>query len=74
MIKVILLAIALVSLAILGLAIRMILLKNGKFPETHISRSPQMKAKKIFCVKTFDKMEQSGYVQANKFKGIKMAK
>jgi hypothetical protein len=74
MIKVILLAIALVSLAILGLAIRMVLVKNGKFPETHISRSPHMKAKKIFCVKTFDKMEQSRYVSPNKFKGIKLAK
>ncbi len=74
MIQVILLAIALVSLAILGLAIRIVLVKNGKFPETHISRSPHMKARKIFCAKTFDKMEQRSYAQPNKFKNVKLAK
>ncbi len=74
MIQVLLLAIALVSLAILGMAIRIVLIKDGKFPETHISRSPHMKARKIFCAKTFDKMEQKGYVHPNKFKNVKLAK
>ena len=73
MLKIILVAVVLVALAILGLAIKILVLRNGKFPETHISRSPHMKARGISCAKSYDKMEQSRY-NPNRFKGIKLAK
>lgn len=57
--KVILIAIALVSTAILALSIRIVLVKDGKFPETHIGRNPEMKKKGIQCVKTLDRIEQA---------------
>jgi hypothetical protein len=67
--KVILLAVVLVGLAIAGLALKILVLKNGKFPETHISRSPHMKAKGITCVKTHDRMEQMRY-NPDRYKGM----
>jgi len=54
--KIILIVIALVSLAIFALSIRVVLVKDGKFPETHISRNPEMKKKGIQCIKTMDRI------------------
>jgi hypothetical protein len=56
--KVILVVIALVSTAILALSIRIVLVKDGKFPETHISRNPEMKKRGILIVKRMDQMEE----------------
>lgn len=73
-IKVILIAIALVSTAILALSIRIVLLKDGKFPETHISRNPEMKKKGILCVKTMDRVEQAKTELQNKYKNVAVLK
>jgi hypothetical protein len=68
--KVILIAIALVSTAILALSIRIVLVKDGKFPETHISRNPEMKKEGIHCVKTMDRMEQAKINLQNRSKNV----
>ena len=70
--KVILIAIALVSTAILALSIRIVLVKDGKFPETHISRNPEMKKKGILCVKTMDRMEQAKAELQNRYKNVRV--
>ena len=72
--KVILIAIALVSMAILALSIRIVLVKDGKFPETHISRNPEMKKKGITCVKTMDRMEQAKAELQNRYKNVTVLK
>jgi len=72
--KVILIAIALVSTAILALSIRIVLVKDGKFPETHISRNPEMKKKGILCVKTMDRMEQAKAEIQNRYKNVTVLK
>ena len=72
--KVILIAIALVSTAILALSIRIVLVKDGKFPETHISRNPEMKKKGIQCVKTMDRMEHARTELQNRYKNVKLLK
>jgi len=69
--KVILIAIALVSTAILALSIRIVLVKDGKFPETHISKNPAMKKKGIHCAKTMDRLEQ---VRTNRYKNVTVLK
>jgi hypothetical protein len=69
--KVILIAIALISTAILALSIRIVLVKDGKFPETHISRNPEMKKKGILCVKTMDRMEQAKAELQNRYKNVR---
>jgi len=72
--KVILIAIALISTAILALSIRIVLVKDGKFPETHISRNPEMKKKGILCVKTMDRMEQAKVEIQNRYKNVTVLK
>ncbi len=68
--KIVLLTIAIVSIAILALSIRIVLVKDGKFPETHISRNKKMKEKGIHCVKTMDRIEQEKADQKNKYKKV----
>ncbi len=41
----------LLGLAVAGLALRMLLVKGGKFPNTHIEHNPHMKAMGIGCAR-----------------------
>ena len=54
----ILLAVGLVSLAMIGLAFQILFKKGGKFPNTHVSGNKYLKSKGITCAQTYDKMEQ----------------
>lgn len=71
--KIILIAIALVSIAVFGLAIRILLKKGGKFPETHVGKNQEMKKHGVVCVKTFDKIEQNKAQEEQKFKNLRVA-
>ena len=57
-IKVIILAVALVSIAMFGLAIRILLRKGGKFPNTHVSGNRYLKKNGVYCYQTQDKLAQ----------------
>lgn len=57
-IKVIILAVALVSIAMFGLAIRILLRKGGKFPNTHVSGNKHLKKNGVYCYQTQDKLAQ----------------
>ena len=72
--KIVLIVIALVSTAVLALSIRIVLVKDGKFPETHISRNPEMKKKGIQCVKTMDRMEQVKTELQYRYKNVTVLK
>ena len=72
--KIVLITIAIVSIAILGLSIRIVLIKDGKFPETHISRNKEMKEKGIQCVKAMDRIEQQKIDQNRKYKNATVIK
>ena len=56
--KIVLIVIAIVSTTVLALSIRVVLVKDGKFPETHMNRNPEMKKTGIQCVKTMNQMEK----------------
>ncbi len=72
--KIILIAIALISTAVLALSIRIVLVKGGKFPETHISRNLAMKKKGILCVKTMDRIEQAKMEVKDRYKNVTVLK
>jgi len=72
-IKVILLSVALVAIAMLGLAIRILLKRNGQFPNTHIGGNKHMKQRGIYCAQTFDKIEQAKAKKEIKFKKLTLA-
>jgi hypothetical protein len=65
--KIILLSVALVAIAILGLAIRILLLKGGRFPNTHVSGNKFLKRNGIFCAQTQDKLAQREVQKEVKF-------
>ncbi len=49
MFKLLFIAFILIGIAILGLAITIIIKRNGKFPNTHISQNKALKDKGIQC-------------------------
>lgn len=56
--NVFLLAIALVAIAVIGLAISIIVKKDGEFPELHIGKNEKLKEKGISCATSQDKLER----------------
>jgi hypothetical protein len=68
--KVVLLAIAIMALAFLGLAVQTLLKKGGKFPNTHIGSNKYMKANGVTCAQTFDKIEQAKARKELRFKQV----
>lgn len=72
LIKVILLAIALVSIALLGLATQILLKKGGKFPNTHVGGNKYLKKQGIACAQTQDKMERARVNREIDYKKVKI--
>ena len=68
--KVILLAIALVAVGILGMAITILVKKGGKFPNTHVSGNKYLKRQKISCAQTQDKIAQRDAWREVNFKNV----
>ncbi|MDO5570607.1 MAG: hypothetical protein Q4F97_03980 [Bacteroidales bacterium] len=48
-----------VALSFALLAIKIIFVKNGKFPNTHLSGNPSLRKKGIGCAKQMDREAQS---------------
>jgi hypothetical protein len=57
--KIILLSVAMVAIAMFGLAIRILLKKGGRFPNTHVSGNKYLKQQGIYCSQTQDRIEQA---------------
>ena len=55
----ILLSVVLMALAFAGLAIRILLKKGGKFPNTHVSGNKYLKRNGVYCSQTQDRLEQA---------------
>ena len=68
--KIILLSVALVAIAMFGLAIRILLLKGGKFPNTHVSGNKYLKSQGVFCSQTQDKIAQRDARKKAKFDNL----
>lgn len=58
MFKLFLLSVAILLPAILFMAYRLLFTKNGKFPHTHVSGSPALVKKGIYCAQSQDKLAQ----------------
>jgi hypothetical protein len=71
--KVILLAIALVGIAMLGLAVRIVFLKGGKFVNTHVGGNKYLKQQGVHCATTQDKMAQRKANRELQFKKFSFA-
>jgi hypothetical protein len=69
-VKVMLLSVAIMAIAFVGLAVKILFKKGGKFPNTHISGNKYLRAKGVTCIQTYDKMEQSKGKKILRFKGL----
>lgn len=56
---IILLSVILVLLSVLLLGIKLLLTKNGRFPNSHVGNNPALRKKGIHCAKTQDLEEQN---------------
>lgn len=70
---IVLLAIALVSIAILGLATQILFKRGGKFPNTHVGGNRHLQKKGIHCYQTQDRIEQMNARKDIDFKDMKIA-
>lgn len=59
--KIFIIVAVLVGIAFLGLAITILIKKNGKFPEIHIGRNKAMQDKGIHCANTTDYLDRKNY-------------
>ncbi len=71
--KIFLLAIALVSIAFLGLATQILLKRGGKFPNTHVGGNKYLKSQGIACAKTQDRIERAKVENHIDFKNVRIA-
>lgn len=55
MFETILITIGILALSLAFLGLKMILIKGGKFPNTHVSGNPKMKASKVSCAQSQDR-------------------
>lgn len=56
--KVILLAVVILGIGMAGMAIRILVKRGGKFPNTHVSGNKYLKSQGVYCSQTQDKIEQ----------------
>ena len=52
--KLLILSIIFLAIAAAGFGIRMLIKKQGQFPETHVSRNPEMRKRGITCAQQTD--------------------
>ena len=71
-IKIVLLSVALVAIAMFGLAIRILLKKGGQFPNTHVSGNRFLKRQGVYCAQTQDKVEQGKARKKVSYKSVKL--
>lgn len=63
-----LLTLALVGIAFLGFSLKLLLHKDGKFPETRVGHNKEMRKRKIYCVKTQQKIIDKQIIRENKLR------
>jgi hypothetical protein len=52
--KLIILSIVFLAIAALGFGVSMLVKSHGRFPETHVSRNPEMRKRGITCARQTD--------------------
>lgn len=72
LLKVFLLTLGILSIAMVGLAITMLIKKGGKFPNTHVSGNKHLKRNGVYCSQTQDRLEQRNAYRNLKFGNLKL--
>ena len=70
LLKVFLLTLGVLSIAMFGLALTMLVKKGGKFPNTHVSGNKYLKRNGVYCSQTQDRLEQLNAKKKVTFKNV----
>ncbi len=54
--QLLLISVLFLGVAFAGFAVKMIFIKSGEFPETRVGHSKALRKKKIYCIKTEQKI------------------
>lgn len=68
----VLIALALIATAVVAMALKIIFVKGGRFPDTHICHNKALRAKGIVCASTFDRKEQEKALAGVDFSTLKL--
>jgi hypothetical protein len=71
--QIFLVAIVLVALCFVGLAIKVLLSKRGRFPNIHIGGNKTLQERGITCFTSYDKMEQKNAGKKLRIKKLSLA-
>lgn len=69
---ILILSVVLLGIAMAGFAVKILLQKGGKFPNTHVSGNKYLKSQGISCIQSYDKSEQTKARQEVDFKNLKV--
>jgi len=70
LLKVFLLSLGILSIAMVGLGLTMLIKKGGKFPNTHVSGNKYLKRNGVYCSQTQDRLEQLNSKKKIAFKSV----
>lgn len=70
---ILILSVVLLGIAMAGFAVRILLQKGGKFPNTHVSGNKYLKSQGISCIQSYDRSEQAKARQEVDFKNLKVS-
>lgn len=65
-----LLSLGILSIAMVGLGLTMLIKKGGKFPNTHVSGNKYLKRNGVYCSQTQDRLEQLNSKKKIAFKSV----
>ena len=71
--QIFIIAVMLVAICFAGLAIKVILSRNGRFPNIHIGSNRALKERGITCAQAYDKAEQAKVKKEHKFNKLSLA-
>jgi len=66
-------AVVLVGIAFAGFAIKILVRKGGRFPNTHVSGNKYLKSQGISCAQTYDRIEQEKARKKIDFNNLKVS-
>ena len=67
--QLLLISVVLLGIAFAGFAIKLIFIKSGEFPETRVGHNKALRKKKIYCIKTEQKVIDNKIKKMNQSEG-----
>jgi len=71
--QIFIIAVVLMALCFIGLAVKILVSKRGRFPNIHIGSNKALQERGITCFTSYDKMEQENARRNLKFKKLSLA-